>query len=94
MVSRHIFNNYKLDEGKMSLLRASLIKRDTLVTYTKHLELDKCLIIGKGGNKLLNNSGILADIFESFIAAVYLDLGYVQVEKILKKTIYKDIKKT
>lgn len=92
MVSRHIFLKYNLDEGKMSLLRASLIKKDALVNYTKKLGLEKCLITGKGGEKLLNNAGILSDIFESFLAALYLDLGYVQVERILQKTIYIDIK--
>ena len=92
LFSRHIMK-YNLDEGKMSLLRASLIKKEALVKYTKQLGLDKCLIIGNGGETLLTNSGILADIFESFIAAIYLDLGYGHVEKILRKTIYKDIKK-
>ena len=92
MLSRHIYMKYHLDEGKMSLLRASLVKKDSLVRYTKTLQLDKCLITGRGGEKLVTNNGILSDIFESFIAALYLDLGYVQVEKILQLTIYKDLK--
>jgi len=92
LFSRHIMK-YNLDEGRMSLLRASLIKKEALVNYTKQLGLDKCLIIGNGGENLLTNPGILADLFESFIAAVYIDQGYQEVEKILSLTIYQDIKK-
>lgn len=66
------------DEGQLSRLRASLVKKDTLARIALELELGKYLKLGpgelRGGGQSRNS--ILADSLEALLAAVYLDGGY------------------
>ena len=66
------------DEGQLSRLRASLVKKDSLARIARELELGKYLKLGpgelRGGGQSRNS--ILADSLEALLAAVYLDGGY------------------
>ena len=79
MVSHLIF--YKDDsslEGEMSLIRSKLVRADALCNEAKKIGLDKVLNLGVGEEKSGGRSGknILADAFEAFVAAIYLDKGF------------------
>ena len=65
-------------EGEMSLIRSKLVRADALCNEAKKLGLDKVLKLGVGEEKSggRNGKNILADAFESFIAAIYLDKGF------------------
>ena len=72
-------------EGELSYLRAFLVNRNQLADCAKKLDFDKYLLLSEGeelagGRK---KTSILADIFESFLGALYLDKGY----KICKKFV-------
>lgn len=62
-------------EGKMSRLRASLVKGDTLSELARDLSLGDYLKLGPGELKSggFKRSSILADAFEAIIGAIYLD---------------------
>lgn len=65
------------DEGQLSRLRASLVRRETLAEVARGLDLPRYLLMGAGE---LNNGGqhrssTLADTLEAVLAAVYLDAG-------------------
>jgi len=64
-------------EGKLSRLRASLVKGDTLSKLAIKLELGDFLRLGSGELKSggFRRNSILADVFESIIGAIYLDGG-------------------
>ena len=91
-VSKFIYENFTLNEGHMSLLRAKFVKKESLANYSEKLKLNKCLIYKNKNSKLDTNKGVLADIFESFLAAIYMDIGIKAVDKILEKTVFKDIR--
>jgi len=79
MVSHLIF--YKegcFVEGEMSLIRSKLVRADSLCEEAKKLGLDKVLRLGVGEEKSggRNGKNILADAFEAFVAAIYLDKGF------------------
>ena len=79
MVSDLIFNFYSnMSEGEMSLVRSKLVRADSLANEAKKLGLDKVLNLGIGEEKSngRNCKNILADSFEAFIAAIYLDKGF------------------
>ena len=79
MVSDLIFNAYKdLSEGEMSLIRSKLVRADSLANEAKNLGLDQVLHLGVGEEKSngRNCKNILADSFEAFMAAIYLDQGF------------------
>ncbi len=64
-------------EGELTRLRASLVKRDTLVKIAQQLELRRYLRLGGGEVKTggEGRASILADAVEAIIGAIYLDGG-------------------
>lgn len=78
MVTEYIFDNTKgKDEGYLSKYKAALISRSAMNHYNKKLKLNECLLLGKGEEKTggRNKESNIEDLFEAFIAAIYLDLG-------------------
>lgn len=87
-VSYLIFNEYpELKEGEMSLIRSRLVRSDSLCDLAKKLQLGEYLILGHGEEKSggRERKNILADAFESLMAAIYLDQGYEKCFEIVKK---------
>lgn len=66
------------DEGRLSRLRAFLVKEESLANLARELELGSCLRLGPGelrsGGHARNS--ILSDGLEALFAAVYLDAGF------------------
>lgn len=67
-----------LAEGKLSRMRSSLVRKETLAIVARELDLSKFLILGEGELKSggFNRDSILADTVESIIGALYLDAGF------------------
>lgn len=74
-----------LSEGDMTLYRAKLVCEEALSSYSLSLGLNKFLKLGMGEEKHGGRQrvSIVADLFESFIGALYLDSGMVSVNIIL-----------
>lgn len=94
IVSDYLYNNEELDEGKMTKIRASYVCENALYEYASYLNFNKYLKLGKGElqNGGLDNKAILADTFESFIAALYLDQGFAKAKEVALKIIVPFIK--
>ena len=76
IVSEYIFRNFKqYPEGELTKLRASLVCEKSLAAFAREIELGKFLFLGKGEqqNGGRERPSILADAFEAFVAAIYLD---------------------
>ena len=96
MVSDLIFNYYSnMSEGEMSLVRSKLVRADSLANEAKKMGLDKVLNLGVGEEKSngRNCKNILADSFEAFMAAIYLDKGFEFTFKIVE-SIFSSLVKT
>ncbi|MDI9518896.1 MAG: ribonuclease III [Erysipelotrichaceae bacterium] len=78
-----------LNEGEMTTLRARLVCEKALSIYAKELNLDKFLLLGTGEerNGGRKKDSILADLFEAFVGALYIDQGLKKIEGILKEVI-------
>lgn len=79
IITDDLFKRFEnASEGKLSRLRSTLVKGDTLSILAKELELGDYLILGSGELKSggFRRNSILADVFESIIGAIYLDGGY------------------
>lgn len=93
-VSRHIFDLYpNLPEGRLTKLRAKLVREESLARFARELNLGPLIFLGAGE---VNNGGrdrdsVLADIFEAFMGAICYDCGPEYVEKMLEITIYKHV---
>ncbi len=65
------------NEGELTRLRSTLVRRDTLAEIARGLELGSHLTLGCGEVKTggYRRDSILANTLEALIAAVYLDAG-------------------
>lgn len=89
VMSDYLYNNYHEEEGKMTKLRSQYVCEDALYEYSLKLGLNEYLRLGHGeeesGGKY--RKAIVADIFESFIGAIYLDKGYDYVKEFIHRHI-------
>ena len=78
-----------LSEGQMTTLRAQLVSEAALAQYTRELKLNQYLLLGAGEEKTggRERESIMADMFEAFIGALYLDSGYESANKILESVV-------
>lgn len=92
--SRFIFEEYpKMPEGKMTTLRASLVCEPTLAEAARQIHLDQAVLLGIGEEKTGGRSrdSILSDAFEAVIGAIYLDGGFDEADRFIRKWVLSDI---
>lgn len=79
----------KLSEGEMTRLRAQLVCEKALANYVRELGLNEFLLLGVGEEKTggRDKDAIIADMFEAFLGALYLDQGMDSVNIILDSVI-------
>lgn len=72
--SEYFYLNTILSEGDMSKKRASYVCENALFEYSKKIGLIPYIKVGNGMDK--DNVTIVADVFESVLAVIYLELGF------------------
>jgi ribonuclease-3 len=79
------------DEGRLSRMRAHLVKRETLAEIARELELGDLLRLGPGELRSggQTRDSILADAVEAVIAAVYLDGGIDEARGLVRRLLGK-----
>ncbi len=90
VVSKYLYTTYpNFEEGILTNLRSKLVNTRSLGETAKELGFGKLLILSKGEeeSKGRENETILANVFESFIGALFLDQGIEKVTEFLKETI-------
>lgn len=95
IVAEHIYNKYpNMPEGELTRLRASLVCEKSLCFFSRELNLGDFLLLGKGEvkNGGRERDSILADAFESVLAAIYLDGGMNAAKVFVQKTVLRDLK--
>ncbi len=97
ITSEHIFTRFKdLHEGKLTRLRASLVCEKTLKSFAEKLHIGDFLLLSHGEERTggRQRASILADAFESIIAAVFLDSGLNESKKIVLRFISNELEGT
>ncbi len=90
VVSHYLFEKYPdFDEGKLTNLRSLLVNTKNLAAIASELKFGKLLKLSKGEeeSKGRENPSLLADSFESFIGALFLDQGVQKVSTFLNKVL-------
>lgn len=59
----------------MTKMRASYVCEAALATYARDLKLEDDIKLGGCESEIGPNDTIMADVFEAFVAALYLDMG-------------------
>ena len=86
IVADFLYSSYpELSEGDLSKLKAAVTNTTSLYNFSREINLDKNIFLGKGEekNKGRKKKTILAGAFESLIAAIYLDGGINEVKNFL-----------
>ncbi len=82
----------ELPEGDLSRVRANLVKQDTLHKLAVQLGLPQLIRLGEGEAKSggQKRPSILADALEAVIGAVYLDAGFDQADRLVRR-LFQDV---
>lgn len=89
VISEYLYQNTTYEEGMMTKLRAHYVCETALYEYSIRLGLNEYLKLGHGeeqtGGKY--RKAIVADIFESFTGALFLDQGMETAKKFIYNTV-------
>ncbi len=93
-VSQHLYaTEPNMTEGELTKLRAAIVCEPSLVKFSKELDFGHYILLGKGeeqtGGRM--RPALLADVFEAFIGALYIDQGMELVNPFLQKVVFPKI---
>ena len=87
VVTDHLYRTYPNPEGELTAWRSSLVKGEMLATIAKNLEFPQHLLLSYGEAKSggQEKGYLLANMFEAFLGALYLDQGYAECETFIHR---------
>ena len=93
IISEYLYKNTSDEEGMMTKKRAHYVCENALYTYALNLKFNDYIKLGKGeeesGGKY--RKAIIADVFEAFIGALFLDKGFSEAKNFIYTYIIKMI---
>jgi ribonuclease-3 len=96
-VTEELFKRFpKKEEGELTVYRAALVNTRRLREVAGELGIDKAVLVSKGEARGLQGRGgeaVLADVVEAMIGAIYLDGGYGEAKKFIRKFVLSYIDK-
>ncbi|MEF3303001.1 ribonuclease III [Paenibacillus sp. GYB003] len=90
-VSDYLFRTYpERPEGELTKHRASIVCEPSLVQFAERLDFGSYVFLGKGEELTGGRTrpALLADVFESFVGALYLDQGLEAVKSFLAANMF------
>ncbi|WP_080874787.1 ribonuclease III [Oceanobacillus timonensis] len=90
-VSQYLYrNNQDMPEGEMTKIRAAIVCEASLTVFAKQFDFGQYILLGKGEEQTggRQRPAILADAFEAFLGALYLDQGFDAVLHFLNTRIF------
>ncbi|WP_062105104.1 ribonuclease III [Bacillus niameyensis] len=90
-ISQYLYKKFPtMSEGELTKLRASIVCEPALVNFANELDFGSVVLLGKGEELTGGRTrpALLADAFEAFIGALYLDQGLDTVVAFLDKVVY------
>ncbi len=96
IMSDYLYNTTDYEEGKMTKIRSMYVCENALYEYANILNFKDYAKLGVGEekNNVNNHKAIYADMFESFLGAVYQDQGYLKAKEIVYSVAIPFIEKT
>ena len=93
IVTEYLYKNYKEQEGKLTNWRASLVNSNTLSKLAQELDFNNYILLSKGETKDTGKArqSILANAYEAFLGALYLDQGFDIVKDFIEKYLIKKL---
>ncbi len=96
VVSEHLYNTYpNFDEGILTNLRSLVVNTKSLSERAEELNFGEKLLLSKGEESYggRTNQSLLANTFESFTGALFIDQGIEKVKEFLNDVLIPNISK-
>lgn len=93
-ISEFLYRHFpQKSEGEMTKMRANIVCEASLVAFAGELDFGKYILLGKGEEQSggRKRPSLLADVFEAFVGALYLDQGLSAVQHFLQSYIFPQI---
>lgn len=89
IISEYLYKTTNNAEGVMTKMRSHYVCENALYEYSVKLGINEYIRLGRGQEEQdgKHSKAIVADVFESFLAAMYLDIGIEEVKKFIYKYI-------
>lgn len=94
IISEYLYKKYpEFEEGKLTKLRANYVCQSALIFYSHELGLTDYLRVSEDEAYLTKSEilSITADIFESFLGAMFLDQGMEFAKRFVSENIFRHI---
>ncbi len=94
VVSKALYALYpSYNEGALTNLRSLLVNTKSLAQVAKNLGFGQLLKLSKGENEAngRENQSLLADSYEAFVGALFMDQGFDPVANFIEATILADV---
>ncbi len=91
IVTDYLYNKYpNCDEGELTAYRSALVNAVIIGEVALSLEMNDYLLLSKGEAKDIGKarSYILANTYEAYVGAVYLDQGYSIAHDFIEKSLF------
>lgn len=93
VVSSSLYQRYpELSEGRLAIMKASLVCTEHLADRARQLGLGDCVELGRSqpeGSR--NRPNLLADTLEALLGAIYLESGYETVREVVLRLLEDDL---
>ena len=93
-ISRYLFFEFPgIDEGKLTRIRAGLVREETLCRAARRLDLGRYIRLSVGEDRSggREKPSILCDVMEAVLAAVYLDGGFDEAVRVIRLALADDL---
>ncbi len=96
IITEVLFNQKRHEqEGVLTKMRSHIVREESLAKASRALAIGDHMLFGRGeahsGGR--NKSSILSDVYESIVAAIFLDKGYTEAKKFVLRTLGDTIQK-
>lgn len=94
VVTDFLFEKYAtIAEGRLTAYRSALVRTESISAAARAMGMNDLLMLSKGESRDQGKARdyILANTFEAFVGAVYLDLGYESAKKVIAETLFPNI---
>jgi len=96
IVCEHLFELYPdRTEGELTRIKSVIVSRNTCAFISVSLKLDQYVLLGRGlSDHESIPPSILAAVFESLVAGIYLDGGFLEARNFVRRLMAPEIERT
>ena len=94
-ISRYLFFEFPgIDEGKLTRIRAGLVREETLCRAARRIDLGRYIRLSVGEERSggRDKPSILCDVMEAIFASVYLDGGFDKAVEVIARALAEDLR--